>query len=221
MVKACPPETWLEDRSRREKEAETLFTGLIEGVCRVEWIRPQGRGRDLSVRLGPLAEGLRVGDSVSLSGACSTVVRLSGPSVLFHLGEETLQRTWFSQGLVPGKALNVERALKVGDRLGGHLVQGHVDGTARLVRWDRSAGEGVFAVRVPRPLLRFLAEKGSLALDGVSLTVAALQDDLVEVALIPHTAESTTLGKARPGDLLNLEVDLLARYLDRLRSNPE
>ncbi len=198
-----------------------MFTGLIEGVCRVEWVRSQGRGRDLSVRLGPLAEGLQVGDSVALSGVCSTLVRLSGPSGVFHLGEETLRRTWFGQGLTTGKALNVERALKMGDRLGGHLVQGHVDGTARLVRWDPGAGEGVFAVRVPRPLLRFLAEKGSLALDGVSLTVASLEGDLVEVALIPHTARATTLGRAKPGDLLNLEVDLLARYLDRLLSNRE
>ncbi len=195
-----------------------MFTGLIEGVCRVDWVRPQGEGVDLSVRLGPLAEGVRVGDSVALSGACSTVVRLSGPSAVFHLSRETLERTWFRKGLTTGRALNVERALRLGDRLGGHLVQGHVDGTVEVVRWERGAREGTFTVRVPREFLRFLAEKGSLALDGVSLTVASLRGDLADLALIPHTARATTLGQARPGDRLNLEVDLLARYLDRLRA---
>lgn len=193
-----------------------MFTGLVEGICRVEWVRPAGRALEVALRLGPLAEGVAVGDSLCLSGACSTVTRLSGGTALFHLGEETLARTWFSGALHTGRTLNVERALPVAGRLGGHLVQGHVDGVARLTRWDRSAREGRLGLEIPEALARYVVEKGSLALDGVSLTVAAIQGTHVEVAMIPHTAERTTLGEGRPGDPLNLEVDLLARYVEKL-----
>jgi riboflavin synthase len=193
-----------------------MFTGLVEGVCRVEWVRPRGRGRELSLRLGALAEGVRPGDSVALSGACATVERLSGPAAVFYLGEETLARTWFDRGLHTGTRLNVERALPATGRLEGHLVQGHVDATARVRGWDRSAAEGPFTVELPPAWARYVVLKGSIALDGVSLTVAGVEGTTVTAALIPHTAAGTTLAERRPGDRVNLETDILARYVERL-----
>jgi len=193
-----------------------MFTGLIEAVCRVEWVRPRGRGRQLALRLGALAEGVRAGDSIALSGACTTVERLSGPTAVFHLGEETLARTWFDRGLTTGTRLNVERALPVTGRLEGHLVQGHVDATARVLAWERGAREGPFTVEVPPEWTRYVVLKGSVALDGVSLTVAALDGTSLTAALVPHTAEGTTLAERRPGDPVNLETDILARYVEKL-----
>ena len=190
-----------------------MFTGLVEEVGRVLEVRP---GRPTWVRIGAkkVLEDTQVGDSISVSGACLTAVELFPDSFAALLAEETLRRTaprWRA-----GARVNLERALKVGDRLGGHFVTGHVDGVGRVVRFDRRPGATDLYVEVPKDLEKYVAEKGSVAVDGVSLTVVSVRDRVFSVTLIPHTLEVTTLGELRVGDPVNLEVDLLARYLKRL-----
>lgn len=169
----------------------------------------------MAVEVGELREPLEVGESVSLSGCCTTVTRVSGRRVEFHLTRETLARTWFAEAAA-GRRLNLERALRAADRLGGHFVQGHVDGVGEVVGLERRRDGADLSVRVPQELLRYLVEKGSIAVDGVSLTIAALVEDRVTIALIPHTMEVTTLGESRPGAKVHLEVDVLAKYVERL-----
>jgi riboflavin synthase len=149
----------------------------------------------------------RIGDSVAVDGVCLTVVDARDGKLAFDVVAETISR------MKPfGGEVNLEPALRAGEPLGGHYVQGHVDGLGRV----RSLGEGRLVVEAPDELLRYCVEKGSIAIDGVSLTIAALDEDTLEVALVPHTLEVTTLGRLRPGDPVNLEVDVLAKYVERL-----
>ena len=190
-----------------------MFTGLVEssGVLRSRAERGPG------IRMGfeaPL-EGLAIGESISVSGACLTVVETRPRGFDVDVTVETLERTTLGR-LSPGDSVNLERALRAGDRLGGHFVAGHVDGLAEVLSTER-AGEAL-AVRVgtDRALLRYVASKGSVALDGVSLTVNAVDASSFFIMLIPHTLAVTTLREVRPGRMLNLEVDLVARYVARL-----
>jgi riboflavin synthase len=192
-----------------------MFTGLIQAIGRVAAWTPAGRQADLAVDLGPLAGAVRPGDSVALSGVCCTVSRLRGTVADFRLSEETLGRTWLGSARPP-RAINLEPAVRAGEPLGGHLVQGHVDGVAELVEPVHPAAGGELVVRLPPQLLAYCVEKGSIALDGVSLTIAAVAGDLLRIAVIPHTAQVTTLGAARRGDPLHVEVDVLAKYVERL-----
>lgn len=190
-----------------------MFTGLVECTGVVRSRSPRGPGMRLAFE-APL-EGLSLGESVSVSGACLTVVgnRTDGFEVDVTL--ETLERTTLGR-LSPGDRVNLERAVRAGDRLGGHLVQGHVDGIAEVLRTER-VGEALDArIGTSPPLLRFVAAKGSVALDGVSLTVNAVESGSFSVMLIPHTLAVTTLGEIAPGRALNFEVDLVARYVARL-----
>jgi riboflavin synthase len=190
-----------------------MFTGLVEssGVLRARSERGPG------VRLGfeaPL-EGLSLGESISVSGACLTVVETRARGFDVDVTRETLARTTLGR-LAPGDPVNLERALRAGDRLGGHFVSGHVDGLAEVLRVEQ-AGEALdVRVGTAPELMRYVASKGSVALDGVSLTVNALDAGSFSVMLIPHTLEVTTLRDIRPGRILNLEVDLVARYVARL-----
>jgi riboflavin synthase len=156
-----------------------------------------------------------IGDSISIHGTCLTVVELRGERLAFDLSDETLARTNLGS-LRPGDPVNVERPATLASRLGGHLVQGHVDGVAEVIA-VRPEGEGGtrLSMRLPGELLRHVVQKGSITLDGVSLTVAALDDDVVEIALIPHTLHATTLGSSREGDRVNVEVDIVAKYVAR------
>jgi len=149
----------------------------------------------------------RIGDSVAVDGVCLTVVDARDGKLAFDVVAETISRM-----KTFGDEVNLEPALRAGEPLGGHYVQGHVDGLGRV----RSLGEGRLVVEAPDELLRYCVEKGSIAIDGVSLTIAALDEDTLEVALVPHTLEVTTLGALRPGDPVNLEVDVLAKYVERL-----
>ena len=178
-----------------------MFTGIVKEKARVASFA-EGR---LVVRSSIKAE---VGDSVAVDGVCLTVVENADGTLAFDVVDETLSR------VKPfGEEVNVEPSLRAGDPMGGHVVQGHVDGVGRVR--ERSA-DGRLVVEAPPELLRYLVEKGSIAVDGVSLTVAALHDDAFEIALVPHTLEVTTLGSVSPGDPVNLEVDVLAKYVERL-----
>ena len=192
-----------------------MFTGIIVETGAVERVRERGGMMELRLRVPTLWEHAAVGDSVAVSGVCLTVTE-KGPGFLtFDAVRTTCARTTL-KALRPGARVNLEPALRLGDPLGGHLVSGHVDGIGAVRALRPGGGETRLAVEAPEALLPFLAERGSVAVDGVSLTVAALQGPRFEAAVIPHTLRVTTLGALRPGDEVNLEVDLLARYVARL-----
>ncbi len=195
-----------------------MFTGLIlERGRLISDPVPSGQGGVwLAVGMSPeLAERLGIGDSVAVSGVCLTVVEKGHGQVLVELSPETLARTNLGE-LRDGFEVNLEPALRMGDPLGGHMVQGHVDGTAEVVGRRDLTDHRVLAFSIPPDLAPFLVEKGSVTVDGVSLTVSALRPDRFEVALIPHTLEVTTLSRRVVGDRVNLEVDVLAKYVHRM-----
>lgn len=188
-----------------------MFTGLIEQVGRLIARRPTLLAADI----GPLVEGARTGDSVAVNGVCLTVTRLQGTQAWFDVSEETLSRTTLG-GLADGAALNLERALPVGGRLGGHLVAGHVDGVGRLLDRRRLAGSEVFTFVLPDGGAVKVVEKGSVAIDGISLTSYDCRGARFSVAVIPTTLERTTLGGLRPGNPVNLEQDQIGRWVAAL-----
>jgi riboflavin synthase len=195
-----------------------MFTGLIlERGRLISDPVPSGQGGiRLAVGMSPgLTERLGIGDSVAVSGVCLTVVERGSGQVVVELSPETLARTNLGE-LRGGDEVNLEPALRMGDPLGGHMVQGHVDGTAEVVGRRDLTDHRVLAFSIPPDLAPFLVEKGSVTVDGVSLTVSALRPDRFEVALIPHTLEVTTLSRRVPGDRVNLEVDVLAKYVHRM-----
>ena len=194
-----------------------MFTGIVQSVGRIASVTPRTEGARLAVDAGIFAEGdIAVGDSVALNGCCLTVVAIDGPTLRFDVSAETLRCT---AGLDARGAVNLEKALRLSDRLGGHLMSGHVDGVGVVEQVTAVAEEGsvLLYVAAPGELARFVAPKGSIAVDGVSLTVNAVDGRRFSVNLIPHTLAVTTLAALRAGARVNLEVDLIARYLERLR----
>jgi len=191
-----------------------MFTGIIETTGHVEALELKKQGARLSLRADtPLACAL--GDSLSVNGACLTVAELGAGLLAFDLSAETLKLTTLGK-LVVGDAVNLERALRLGDRLGGHFVSGHVDGMGK-VKAVRQTGDGAeLDFSVPSDLAPYVAQKGSICVDGVSLTCFNPSNEGFTVALVPHTLLHTTLDLKKPGDLVNLEIDLLARYVGRL-----
>jgi len=189
-----------------------MFTGLVETLGRIERVQPAGAGRRLTLSAPPLIEGTRLGDSIAINGACLTVVAIQGEELSFEAGPETLQRTNLGD-LRPGDRVNLERALRLGDRLGGHLVQGHVDGVGRVAERRRQGEWEEVWFDTLANLAEQLVSKGSVAVDGISLTVVDVTSDRFSVALIPHTLAVTTLGFKGPGASVNLETDLFAKYV--------
>jgi riboflavin synthase len=192
-----------------------VFTGIVEEQGRVVAVDTLPDGVRLQVSADVVTEDTRPGDSLAVSGVCLTVTEVGPGSFSADVIAETLRRSALSD-LVPGAPVNLERALTLADRLGGHLVQGHVDGTGRLLaRAADSFGE-VLRIALPNELVRYVVHKGSITVDGVSLTVSAVDVDTFEVSLIPTTLAATTLGSAPIGARVNLEVDVLAKYVEKL-----
>jgi riboflavin synthase len=192
-----------------------VFTGIVRERGTLVSRDGGADGAELVVEAPQTAAGTERGDSVSIDGCCLTATDVSDGRIAFHAVAETLDRSTLA-ALAPGAHVNVEPALKAGEPLGGHYVQGHVDGVGRVARADPE-GEGKrLRVEAPPELLRYCVHKGSVAVQGVSLTIAALDDDAFEIALVPHTLAATTLGDLGPGDPVNLEVDVLAKYVERL-----
>lgn len=190
-----------------------MFTGIVEAMRPVAAVR-RGAVWRITVDLGELAEGTRLGDSIALNGVCLTIAALEGSRASFDAVGETIGRTNLAQ-LAQGQRVNVERALRVGDRLGGHFVAGHVDAVGTIRAKEKRPAETLLRVAVPADLTRLMAVKGSVAVDGVSLTLVEVARDAFAVALIPYTLGETTLGLKGPGDTVNVEADLLARYVAR------
>lgn len=192
-----------------------MFTGIVEELGEVTALTDLGDSARLTVR-GPLVvEGARHGDSVAVNGVCLTVVEVTGDRFTADVMRETLDRSALG-ALAPGAPVNLERPMRLDGRLGGHLVQGHVDGTGVIESRAPSEHWDVVRISLPRDLARYVVPKGSVTVDGVSLTVASVDEGSFTVSLIPTTLELTTLGRKQPGDPVNLEVDVIAKYVERL-----
>jgi riboflavin synthase len=195
-----------------------MFTGLVRSVAKVLALEPDGPGVRLVVADETISTQATIGASIAVNGCCLTVVEFDSRQVAFQAGSETLSRTNLGQ-LQPGDRVNLEPSLALGAELGGHLVTGHIDGLATVdQRIDEGQGStqwSTFWFKVPRELTRQMASKGSVAVDGISLTLVDVETDRFSVALIPHTLEVTTLGTRREGDKVNIETDLLAKYVER------
>lgn len=192
-----------------------MFTGIVEQVGSILRAEHTSTGTRLEVELGPLTEGVRLGDSICTSGACLTVASLSGSVAGFDCSPETRRKTTIN-GWRPGRRVNLERALRVGDRLGGHLVSGHVDGIGRVVERRRDGDSERLTLVLPDGGAVKVVEKGSLAVDGVSLTTWDCHGARCSIAVIPHTLAATTLAELRPGDPVNLETDPIGRWVEAL-----
>ncbi len=191
-----------------------MFTGLVQSLATVAAIEPEGPGVRLTITDSLAAHRAAVGDSISVNGCCLTVVSLGEETVAFEAGPETLDRTTLGN-LQAGDPLNLETSLKVGDELGGHLVTGHIDAVGTVDAREDEDEWSTFWIKVPNALSRQMASKGSVAVDGVSLTLVDVERDRFSVALIPHTLQVTTLGSRQVGDQVNLETDVLAKYVER------
>ncbi|MHA7839076.1 MAG: riboflavin synthase [bacterium] len=196
-----------------------MFTGIVEHVGRVEALEVERDLARLRIDAGPIVEGVGIGDSIAVCGACLTVTRIDGRQLVFEAIPETMERTRLGR-LRVGEGVNLERALAAGGRLDGHVVQGHVDGLGRVRRFDRSGNDVELHVRCEPELASQLVDKGSVTIDGVSLTVVAVVQDGFHVALIPHTLDRTTLSELEVDDPVHLEVDVFGKYvkqyLDRI-----
>jgi riboflavin synthase len=192
-----------------------IFTGLIIEVGRVRQVRRRDDGAFLVIEARKALEGTRIGDSISINGVDLTVIEMNADTFSSDASLETLRRSTLGE-LRAGDRVNLERALAVGERLGGHMVQGHVDGTGKLVTVLQEGNAYRMRFSFARELARYIAMKGSIAVDGISLTVAGLGQYWFEVAIIPHTWRETTLADLKSGSLVNLEVDVLAKYVERL-----
>ena len=192
-----------------------MFTGLIEVVGKVSNIERQGEASRITVSAGQIAEDVVIGESVAVGGVCLTVTGIRPPFISFDAVYETMRKTALGQ-LQGGDSVNLERSLPVGGRLGGHIVQGHVDGTGRIAS-IRPVGNSWFVYIDASPeLMRYIVTKGSVCLDGISLTVADSADRTFSVSIIPHTWDNTTLRDKRAGDLINIECDILGKYVEKL-----
>jgi riboflavin synthase len=204
-----------------------MFTGIITALGTVRELTPIGEGKDMRLVIatlpdflaGPDKAGTAIGASIACSGCCLTAVDLGSDWFAVDASAETLSRTTMGRWQA-GTRINLERSLRVGDELGGHIVSGHVDGIGEVLSATPENASTRWQFRVPRSLARFIAEKGSVAVDGVSLTVNAVQGDIFGVNVIPHTAAATTFGSLAPGNAVNIEIDMLARYVARLAEAP-
>lgn len=192
-----------------------MFTGLIEVVGKLVQLDCAGSAARLAVAAAFPGDAVRLGDSIAINGVCLTVVTMEGGTFVFDVSPETLERTAF-RGFKTGTPVNLERALRLSDRLGGHIVTGHVDCVATVAERREQSGNTVFTFRLSRDAARYVVAKGSITIDGISLTVNTATDEGFSVNIIPHTAVSTTLQFRKPGDEVNIETDILGKYVERL-----
>ena len=195
-----------------------MFTGIVEETGVIEKIAPGKNSIGLTVRAVLCGSGVKVGDSVAVNGCCLTAVKISARGkaklIQFDLLQESWQRTSFQFAKV-GSLVNLERSLRADGELGGHFVTGHVDGLGKIIRWERSGKDHVLDIAAPPEVLRYVIHKGSIAVDGISLTVAAVQKKSFRIWIIPHTFEITALRERKVGDAVNLEADMLGKYVEK------
>ncbi|MEI7729491.1 MAG: riboflavin synthase [Verrucomicrobiota bacterium] len=199
-----------------------MFTGIVEGTGVVKKIQPTEKSIQLTVAPGKIGQGLKLGDSLAVNGCCLTVVKIAGKgaqrTLQFDLLLETWNRTNLSVAKV-GSLVNLERSLAADGRFGGHFVTGHIDGVGRIIRWERAGQDHVLEISAPPEVMRYMVFKGSAAVDGISLTVAAVTKKSFRIWIIPHTFEVTALRERKVGDLVNLEADILGKYIEQMLAN--
>lgn len=191
-----------------------IFTGIVEELGVLKNVQKGARSSQLNIQAEVVLEGLHVGDSIAVDGVCLTVVSFDGSSFVADVMPETMEKTTLRQ-LHPGQRVNLERALQVGDRLGGHLVQGHVDGIGTIRQQSVLDIATLVTIAAPREVLRYCVHKGSITVDGISLTITGVDRDVLSVSLIPHTYRNTTMGFKKVGDSVNLETDIIGRYIEK------
>jgi riboflavin synthase len=201
-----------------------MFTGIVEETGVVERVRPGTKSIELTVRAKVCGRGLKTGDSLAVNGCCLTVVKTKARGAFKLVQMDLLRETWKRTNLQfarAGARVNLERSLQVGGRLGGHFVTGHIDGTGRITRWERAGTDHVLEIAAPPEVMRYVVFKGSIAVDGISLTVAGARRKSFLVWIIPHTFEATALQERSVGDAVNLEADILGKYVCRfVTGNP-
>ncbi len=194
-----------------------MFTGIIVGEGKVTKLNPKPKSRSaiqMTVDLGKYAKGLKIGQSVAINGVCLSATKISGKKCIFEMIDETTKKTDLGN-VKAGSTVNIERSLKVGDRLEGHFVLGHIDGVATLTKIEKKPKEVKFWFKVPKKLVKYVVKKGSIALDGISLTVVDVKKDLASICLIPHTIKVTNFKAKKIGDKLNIETDILGKYIKK------
>jgi len=193
---------------------ETVFTGIIKEIGRVEQVQKTSSGISLVITTERASGDIKIGDSVAVNGCCLTVVEISGKQLSFDLLRETWERTNL-QFVASGSLVNLERSLRADGRLDGHFVTGHIDGLGRITRWERAGSDHILEIAPPPDLMRYIVQKGSIAVDGMSLTVATVAEKTFTVWIIPHTYEVTALRDRKKGDAVNLETDILGKYVEK------
>ena len=198
-----------------------MFTGIVEEAGTIERIQPTGKSIKLTVRANTCGRGLKIGASVAVNGCCLTAVKISARGkaklIQFDLLQESWRRTNFQFAKV-GSLVNLERSVRANGELGGHFVTGHVDGLGKIIKWERAGQDHVLDIAAPPEVLRYLVFKGSVAVDGISLTVAAVQKKSFRIWIIPHTFDMTVLRERKVGDAVNLEADMLGKYVEKFLS---
>jgi riboflavin synthase len=195
-----------------------MFTGIVEEAGTVAAIKPASRSIELTIRMKRCGRGLKLGDSVAINGCCLTVVKLTRSRGQTRARFDLLQETWTRTNLQyceVGSLVNLERSLRVGGELGGHFVTGHIDGVGRITRWERAGQDHVLDITAPREVTRYIVFKGSVAVDGISLTVAAVKRGGFRIWIIPHTFDVTNLRNRSVGDHVNLEGDMIGKYVEK------
>jgi riboflavin synthase len=198
-----------------------MFTGIVEETGTVESIKATGKSIALTVRANVCVRGLKIGASVAVNGCCLTAVKISPHGNAKLIRFDLLQESWRLTNLQfarPGSLVNLERPLRAGDEFGGHFVTGHVNGLGKIIRWERAGKDHVLDIAAPANVMRYLVPKGSITVDGISLTVAALQKKSFRLWIIPHTFDVTALSERKMGDAVNLEADLLGKYVEKFLS---
>ena len=197
-----------------------MFTGLVEELGILQSVRHGSASAQLNIAAGKVTQDIKIGDSIAVNGVCLTAVKFSSQGFTADVMAETLSKTNLGN-LKPGDRVNLERALRLGDRLGGHMVSGHIDGVGTVAAKETLDIAILITINAPPEVLRYIIKKGSVAIDGTSLTVVDFTDNSFQVSLIPHTAKETTLGFKKPGDTVNLEGDIIGKYIERLLQTRE
>ena len=192
-----------------------MFTGIVEEIGRINWIKKGGKSAQINIGAKKALEDVKLGDSISTNGVCLTVVDFSKDDFTVDVMAETMRKTNLNLLLKDDK-VNLERALKVGDRFGGHIVSGHIDGTGNIVDYTREDNAIWISIEAKKEILKYIIEKGSIAIDGISLTVAYVDDHIFKVSIIPHTMKETTLVEEKALKLVNLECDMLGKYVEKI-----
>ncbi|MBC2714161.1 MAG: riboflavin synthase [Desulfobacteraceae bacterium] len=195
-----------------------MFTGIIEGLGKITGIRSAGEGKRFAIDASFALDGSKIGDSIAVNGACLTAVTIAKSRFEVDVSPETIDKTTL-KNIKIGEQVNIERALRLSDRIDGHLVSGHIDGTGRITHKNQKGNAILVGFSVPHSLTRFMIAKGSVAIDGISLTINTCDEQNFEVSIIPHTAEITTIGIRNVGDAVNIETDMLGKYVEKFLTN--